>query len=119
MEEKVNYSAERQGNIPKIIEAIRNNPKATNKELSEMTGIGESSIRPCLHRMKSRGLIEDVGVNQREFAILRELDDTRSTYKRDIFEMMVDKYLEDFEAAEMFGERVEIGKMIIRLLEKL
>ena len=39
--------------------------------------------------------------------------------KQEVYEMMLEKYLEDFEQVETFMERVEIGKMIIRLLERI
>nr|DAL69724.1 MAG TPA: hypothetical protein [Caudoviricetes sp.] len=47
-----------------------------------------------------------------------EYVDTQA-FKRGVYEMMVDRYLEDFMAAELFQERVEIGKMVVRILEKL
>lgn len=44
---------------------------------------------------------------------------SKHSYKKGIIETMIDKYMEDFEDCGTLNDRIEVGKIILKLLEKL
>lgn len=102
--------------INKVHEFIRDHPTANNTQIAKETGIPERSVKVYIHRLRKRGqiTIDGAGDNRR---VITHSDP--GSFKKDVYYMMVETYLEDFKEAELFRERVEIGKMIARLMENL
>ncbi|WP_455257213.1 winged helix-turn-helix transcriptional regulator [Peptoniphilus asaccharolyticus] len=106
--------------LEKLIEYVDNNPFATNDELANELNTSNQLIRTYLNRLKNREVLKIQEIDgKREIAVLELPEIKPVEFKRGVFEMMVDCYLRDFKDAELFQDRVEIGKMIVRILEKL
>lgn len=111
---------ERSTKVSGILEMLRENPKASNEEIGEYISASDSVVRTMLSRLKRKGLVEDIGANGiREFRVMQTQTEERYDYKKEMLTNMCDAYYEDFINAELYSERVEIGKMICRILEKL
>ena len=71
-------------------------------------------------QLKARGYIEVQGQGvTRIITVLKEPPVSKHSYKKEIIETMIDKYMEDFKDSETLNDRIEVGKVILRLLEKL
>lgn len=99
-----------------VFELLRENPSSDRLDLAEKAGVSRDTVDVYFKRFKDRGMIEVA--DNGEIKFLTNTDQSRD-FKRDIYETMVDKYLEDFEKAEFYTERVEVGKLILRILEKM
>lgn len=99
-----------------VFELLRENPSIGRLDLAEKAGVSRDTVDVYFKRFKDRGMIEVA--DNGEIKFLTNTDQSRD-FKRDIYETMVDKYLEDFEKAEFYTERVEVGKLILRILEKM
>lgn len=108
----------------KMVDYLKDHPTATNAELSDVSGLAENSVRGMLKRLRDRGnLVETESPDPETGESVRHIEVMELTrgpsFKREVMEMMVSKYLEDFESAELYTERIEIGKLILRILEKI
>lgn len=99
-----------------VFELLQENPTMDRAELAEKAGVSRDTVDMYFKRFKDRGMIKVSNNGQITFF---ETTDQSKDFKRDVYEMMVDKYLEDFEKAEFYTERVEVGKLILRILEKM
>ena len=99
-----------------VFELLQENPTMDRAELAEKAGVSRDTVDVYFKRFKDRGMIQIT--NDGNITFLANTSQTRD-YKRDIYEFMLDKYIEDFEKAEFYTERVEVRKLILRLLEKL
>ena len=107
-------------NIEKVLEFLRNNPTATNPEIAKAVRIDADIVKAYISKLKLRGNIEVQGQGlTRTITVLKELPVSKHSYKKGIVETMIDKYMEDFESCELLNDRIEVGKVILRLLEKL
>lgn len=105
----------------KLLTYLTEHPDAANSELSAALETDDTCIRTMLHRAKNRGWIEvanDGDEGKRRIIVLREPKKTYD-YKKAILQDMCEAYYDDFMKAELYSERVEIGKMICRILEKI
>lgn len=103
-----------------IMQCLRENPGASIEELAEYTGAKEKTIKDLLLRYRKNGDIENVGTDGEIcYIVHREPKEVKTNYKKAMLTQMCDAYFDDFLRAEMYSERVEIGKMICRILEKL
>lgn len=102
-------------------ELLRAYPDKTNAELAELSNglMDHRMVGVYLKRLEKRGSIEVHFEEGKRIIDVIDKPYVESNFKKETYEMMVDKYIEDFEDAETFQDRVEIGKMIIRILEKL
>lgn len=104
---------------------LRQYPDMTNQELAEQTDCEVKFVRDMLYRMVKRGDIEihetknADGTKSRSIDVLIEPKTAKMDYKKKIMLQMCDAYVDDFFAAELFTERVEIGKVILRILERM
>lgn len=104
---------------------LRTNPTATNEQMAEVIGCEVKFVRDMIARMVKRGDISiesaesQTGEKMRSIKVLIEPKAQRMDYKKEIMTQMCDVYVEDFFAAELFSERAEIGKLILRILERL
>lgn len=105
--------------IHRLRDYLRDNPEASDDEIEHAIGIDPDIRRAYLSRLNRQHRIfityDDAGKRK----ILVPADAGQDSFKKEALQMMVDKYLEDFEVAQLYTERVEIGKMILRILEKI
>lgn len=104
---------------------LRQYPDMTNQELADQTGCEVKFVRDMLYRMAKRGDVEisetknEDGTKNRSIQVLIEPKTAKMDYKKKIMMEMCEVYVDDFFAAELFTERVEIGKVILRILERM
>ena len=98
----------------KMFEYLRENPKASYKELEENAGIPYGVAKTYMHRAKQKGELKEDG----GYEVIKEPPVEKSSYKKEVITEMIDIYMEDFRAVSP-SERVDIGKRITMLLEKL
>lgn len=104
---------------------LRQYPDMTNQELADQTGCEVKFVRDMLGRMAKRGDVEisetknEDGTKNRSIQVLIEPKTAKMDYKKKIMMEMCEVYVDDFFAAELFTERVEIGKVILRILERM
>ena len=107
-------------NIEKVLEFLRNNPTATNPEIAKAVRIDTDIVKAYISKLKARGNIEVQGQGiTRTITVLKEMPVSKHSYKKGIVETMIDKYMEDFEDCGTLNDRIEVGKIILKLLEKL
>ena len=107
-------------NYEKILEYLREHPNATNKDISEQTGISIDTVKVGISRLKDKGYLDvsGTGIN-REITVLKELPVHKNDYKKETIRFLIDSYKEDFEKSDNVTDRIELGKLILKLLEKL
>ncbi len=107
-------------NNEKILEFLRDNPKATDQEIAEAVGILSNSVPIYIGRLKDKGWLEvQKDGKLRTILVAKELPISKNVYKKEIIETMIAKYMEDFEDCGTLNDRIEVGKVILKLLEKL
>lgn len=102
--------------IEEVLEYIRSNTFATNKEISDDLNISEGVVRTYLNRLKNKGYLEKIGT---EYKVLKEMPVSKSNYKQEIIKEMLESYMDDFRELKVINEKVRIGELIIRLVDKL
>ena len=106
--------------ITAILEYLRDNPKAMNPEIADNLKIDVNNVKANIGKLKARGYIEVQGQGvTRTITVLKEMPASKHSYKKEIIETMIAKYMEDFEDCGTLNDRIEVGKVILRLLEKL
>lgn len=106
--------------LDKLVEYVDNNPFADDDELANALNSTKKVVRIYLKRLENREVLKiDKADGKRVIKVLELPEIKPQEFKRSVFEMMADRYLQDFKEAELFQDRVEIGKMIVRILEKL
>lgn len=106
----------RQTKISKLYEVLEADPTTSYEDLATAIDSSVKVVRVYIKRLEEQGKIKIDDSGNIE-CLVRTI--ANENYKRDIYEIMVESYLDDFEKAEFYSERVEIGKLILRLLEKL
>lgn len=102
--------------IEEVLEYVRSNTHATNKEISEDLKIGDGVVRVYINRLKDKGYLEKIG---KEYKVLKEMPVNKSNYKQEIIKEMLESYMDDFRELKVISEKVRIGELIIRLVDKL
>ena len=103
-----------------MMDYLREHPEASNKEIAEVFGADDTTVRTLICRHKGKGELEDTGENGvRHLIVHKEPEKQKYDYKKSMLMDMCDTYYLDFQKAELYSERVEIGKMICRILEKI
>lgn len=102
--------------IEEVLEYVRSNTFATNKEISEDLKINDGVVRVYLNRLKDKGYLEKIGA---EYKVLKEMPVSKSNYKQEIIKEMLESYMDDFRELKVINEKVRIGELIIRLVDKL
>ncbi|MDO5027560.1 MAG: winged helix-turn-helix domain-containing protein [Tissierellia bacterium] len=102
--------------INRVFEFISENPKATNEEIAAALNTSSKVVSTYIRRLENKSRI--FLIESKDGREIKTLEIPKD-FKRSAYEMMVEKYLEDFESAEFYTERIEIGKLILRLLERL
>ena len=117
------------GIIKEYLKLIVKNPKITNAEAAELLGTTTrmASIYRC--RLRQKGYIYYTD-SSAAIQVLKtpptteEIDETASraevaVYRADTIQLMIEKFMDDFENAERYKDRIEIGREIRLLLEML
>lgn len=103
-----------------LVEYIREHPAASNGKLAEVFGVPDVNIRTAICKLKKKGVLEDASDTEgRKLKVLKDPPKQSYDFKKSMLMDMCEAYYEDFMNAELFSERVEIGKMICRILEKI
>ena len=102
--------------IEELLEYLRCNTYATNKEIAEDLKMGEGVVKTYLNRLKNKGYLEKIGT---EYKVLKEMPVSKSNYKQEIIKEMLESYMDDFRELKVINEKVRIGELIIRLVDKL
>ena len=106
--------------VNEILAYLRENPRATNKEIAEELKMDSDNVKATIWKLKDKGYIEVLGQGvTRTITVLKEMPASKHSYKKEIIETMIGKYMEDFEDCGTLNDRIEVGKVILRLLEKL
>ena len=99
--------------IEEVLEYIRGNSYATNKEISDDLKIGDGVVRVYINRLKDKGYIEKVGS---EYKVLKEMPVNKSCYKQEIIKEMLEVYMDDFREIKVINEKIRVGELIISCL---
>lgn len=103
-----------------ILAYLRDHPTATNDEIAGAMKTGNADVRTTISRFKRRGWIEVAqGEDGKRTIVVVRNPDNVYDFKKSMLQEMCDTYFDDFLKAELYTERVEIGKMICRILDKL
>lgn len=102
--------------INKVREYLEAHPKASNSDVATALNTSDKVVKTYISRMANSGKIR---VSREGDSRHIDVIEMPKDFKRAVYESMVEKYLEDFDTATFYGERVEIGKLILRILEKL
>lgn len=100
----------------KLFEYLKENPKSSYKEIVENTGIPYDVVKTYVCRAKQKGELKEL--EDGGYEVVKEPPIEKSSYKKEIVMEMIEIYREDFKNATPY-ERVDIGKRITMLLEKL
>lgn len=69
---KKNGSRKKESAQEKILEAIRNNPRITRRELARLLGRTDDSIKYHLHKLARQGILKHIGATKSgEWVILK------------------------------------------------
>ena len=102
--------------IEEVLEYLRRNTYATNKEIAEDLKMGEGVVKTYLNRLKNKGYLEKIG---KEYKVLKEMPVNKSSYKQEIIKEMLEVYMDDFGEIKVINEKIRVGELIIRLVDKL
>lgn len=102
--------------IEEVLEYLRCNTYATNKEISDDLNLSEGVVRTYLNRLKNKGYLEKTGT---EYRVLKEMPVNKSSYKQEIIKEMLEVYMDDFRELKVMNEKIRVGELIIRLVDKL
>ena len=102
--------------IEEVLEYVRSNTFATNNEISDDLNIREGGGKTYLNRLKNKGYLEKIG---KEYKVLKEMPVNKSNYKQEIIKEMLESYMDDFRELKVMNEKIRVGELIIRLVDKL
>lgn len=102
--------------IEEVLEYVRSNTFATNKEISDGLNMSEGVVKTYLNRLKNKGYLEKIGT---EYKVLKEMPVNKSSYKQEIIKEMLEVYMDDFREIKVINEKIRVGELIIRLVDKL
>lgn len=111
-------------NLERVYDYLIDNPKATNREISDDLRLDYNVSKTYVNRLKNKGLIEiHFDGKTRVCEITKEYPATNTrrpkTYKQEVYIELVDGYREDFRDAECFDDRLKIGREIRIILSDL
>lgn len=106
--------------IQKLLHFLKDNPKATNEEIRLGTDLDDGTIKTYIHRLKEQGriIVDGISGEGREVTVLETLNERKPAFKRDVYENMAETLLDDFQNAATYLERIEIGRLLFKVLDK-
>lgn len=99
----------------KLFEYLRENPNAEYKDIQSNTDIPYGIARTYICRAQQKGELKKT---ENGWEVMKEPPVEKSSYKKEVITEMIDIFMQDFREASPV-ERVDIGKRITMLLEKL
>ncbi len=99
----------------KLFEYLRENPNADYRALERNTDIPYGIAKTYICRAKQKGELKKT---ENGWEVIKEAPVEKSSYKKEVITEMIDIFMQDFREASP-TERVDIGKRITMLLEKL
>lgn len=99
----------------KLLEYLRENPNADYKDIATNTDIPYGIAKTYICRAKQKGELKK---GENGWEVIKEPPVEKFSYKKEVITEMIDIFMEDFRQASPL-ERVDIGKRITMLLEKL
>lgn len=106
--------------LERLVQYVDKNPGASDIEIADAINTNKKTVQEYLRRLTNREVIRIVNdaEGNRQILVLELPEITPADFKKDIYEIMIARYLEDFKNADSFQDRVEIGKMVVRILDK-
>lgn len=105
--------------LEKLYNLYADNPALTNQEAADMLHVSVGAAKVFKTRLKKRGLVDtdDNG----NVTIIAPYDSVPQTpeFKQSIYEEMILTYLDDFRQQLSFSARVNVGREIRLLLERM
>lgn len=98
------------------LEYVRENPKASYEEITRDVGLSYNVAKTYVDRLKKKGYLEKVGL---EYKVLKDMPVNKSSYKSEIIREMVESYMDDFRENKTINEKIRLGELIIRLVDKM
>lgn len=106
--------------LDKLVEYVDNNPFADDEELANALNSTKKVVRIYLKRLENREVLKIDEVDGKRAIKVLEIPEIKpQEFKRGVYEMMIDRYLEDFKDTDSFQERIKIGNIIVKILEKM
>lgn len=106
--------------LEKLVEYVDNNPFADDDELANALNSTKKVIRIYLKRLENREVLKIDEVDGKRVIKVLEIPEIKpQEFKRGVYEMMIDRYLEDFKETDSFQERIKIRNIIVKILEKM
>lgn len=104
----------------KLRDYLRENPQASNQEISTALEMSDGNVKTTLSRMKRDGEIEIMGNgSNRQIKVTFVEVNTRGSFKREALQELADQLIEANKTETNAYEIRENGKLLIRVLEKL
>nr|WP_293994478.1 hypothetical protein [uncultured Fusobacterium sp.] len=102
--------------LEKVLEHLRDYPNMASRERAEALKLDLNIVKTYIARLKKKGyVVEENG----SYIVLKQLPANKSEFKQDIIKEMIDVYLDDFRELKVINEKVRVGELVIRLLDKL
>ena len=106
--------------LDKLVEYVDNNPFVDDEELANALNSTKKVVRIYLKRLENREVLKIDEVDGKRVIKVLEIPEIKpQEFKRGVYEMMIDRYLEDFKETESYQERIKIGNIIVKILERL
>ncbi len=104
-----------------LIDIIKQNPTATNQEIA---GISKGRITPniasiYIKRLTERGKVTVEDVDGKRVLTVRGENAEDVSEKQLIYQSMIDRFLVDFDEAGSYRERLDIARVILKLLQRV
>lgn len=104
-----------------LIDIIKQNPTATNQEI---TDISKGRITPniasiYIKRLTERGKVTVEDADGKRVLTVHGEATEDVTEKQLIYQSMIDRFLVDFDEAGSYRERLDIARVILKLLQRV
>lgn len=106
----------------RLMDYLRDNPTATNEELSNALKAQECNVRSLLSRLNTRGWVKVNGKNgNRTVEVIKGEDEEPSIkeYKRDTYFEMLPKALDAYNQATNAEELNVTAKIVFKILDNI
>ena len=106
--------------MDQMLDHLDAHPEATDGELSDLLQMDRRNIRTYLQRAKQQGrMTERFNGETRSITVHSPDQPAASNFKRDMYEHMLEMFIVDFDNAATFDDRLAIGTVLLRIVEKL
>lgn len=107
-----------QSKISRIFNLLSAHPYATDEEIAEIMGdTTPGVVETNRYRLKDRGFIK---INlDRSVTILKPFKDSEKSFKQEVYQEMIEIYMQDFRSQATYNERIAVGREIRLILDKM